>query len=92
MKQYNLVHESIYLTSAYQLPSFANIIGTLLKVSDQSSMDMGRITYESMRDVGMSDESMSWGLYKASRELRDECFQGAGTGEKFLYTKKFNLE
>jgi hypothetical protein len=32
---------------------------------------MARITYEGIRDGGMTDESACWGLHKATRELRD---------------------
>ncbi|KAF5608221.1 uncharacterized protein FSUBG_4757 [Fusarium subglutinans] len=72
MKRYNLVDESIHLISAYQLAGFRHVIGTLWKVSDQCCVDIARTTYETMRDLGLSDESVSWGVHQASRELRDK--------------------
>ncbi|KAF5557185.1 hypothetical protein FPHYL_7774 [Fusarium phyllophilum] len=72
MKRYNLVDESIHLISAYQLAGFRHVIGTLWKVSDQCCVDIARTTYEAMRDLGISDDSVSWGLHRASRELRDK--------------------
>ncbi|KAF5682502.1 hypothetical protein FCIRC_4936 [Fusarium circinatum] len=72
MKRYNLVDESIRLISAYQLAGFRHAIGTLWKVSDQCCVDIARTTYETMRESGLSDEGVSWGLHWASRELRDK--------------------
>lgn len=72
MKRYNLVDESIHLISAYQLAGFRHVIGTLWKVSDQCCVDIATTTYETMGDLGLSDESVSWGLHQASRELRDK--------------------
>ncbi|KLO91963.1 uncharacterized protein LW94_2661 [Fusarium fujikuroi] len=72
MKRHNLVDESIHLISAYQLAGFRHVIGTLWKVSDQCCVDIARTTYETMGDLGFSDESVSWGLHQASRELRDK--------------------
>ncbi|KAF5724523.1 hypothetical protein FMUND_697 [Fusarium mundagurra] len=72
MKRYNLVDESIHLISAYQLAGFRHVIGTLWKVSDQCCVDIARTTYETLRDSGLSDEGVSWGLHRASRELRDK--------------------
>ncbi|SPJ78341.1 uncharacterized protein FTOL_06730 [Fusarium torulosum] len=71
IKEYRLVNESVHLISAYQLAGFRHAIGTLWKVSDSHCVDMARVTYLSMRDMGLTDESVGWGLYQASRELRD---------------------
>ncbi|KAF5590856.1 hypothetical protein FPANT_5887 [Fusarium pseudoanthophilum] len=81
MKRYNLVDESIHLISAYQLAGFRHVIGTLWKVSDQCCVDMARTTYETMRDLGLSDDSVSWGLHQASRELRDKWVKGQKQGK-----------
>ncbi|KAJ8062014.1 hypothetical protein OCU04_009796 [Sclerotinia nivalis] len=62
--------ESIHLINAYQLTGFRHIIGTLWEVNDESCMDMTRITYEVMRDKGMSDESVYRRLHEAIRNLR----------------------
>ncbi|RBR07632.1 hypothetical protein FVER53590_28290 [Fusarium verticillioides] len=72
MKRYNLVDESIHLISVYQLAGFPHVIGTLWKVSDQCCVDVARTTYETMKDLGLNDDSVGWGLHRASRELRDK--------------------
>ncbi|TGO15144.1 hypothetical protein BPAE_0591g00040 [Botrytis paeoniae] len=63
--------ESIHLISAYQLAGFRHVIGTLWEVNDESCVAMTRVTYEVMRDKGMSDESVCRGLHEAIRELRN---------------------
>ncbi|PMD60760.1 uncharacterized protein K444DRAFT_652575 [Hyaloscypha bicolor E] len=63
--------ESIHLINACQISGFRHAIGTLWEVNDQVCVDMARITYEGMRDGGMTDESVCRGLHNASRELRD---------------------
>ncbi|KAI6764298.1 hypothetical protein HG530_008087 [Fusarium avenaceum] len=72
MKEYRLVDESVHLISAYQLAGFRHVIGTLWKVSDSHCVDMARVTCLNMRDMGMTVESVAWGLHQASRELRDD--------------------
>lgn len=64
------VDESIHLISACQLAGFCHVIGTLWEVNDECCEDMARITYEVIRDEGMTDESVCWGLHRATRELR----------------------
>ncbi|KAM0493461.1 hypothetical protein ACHAP8_009288 [Fusarium lateritium] len=80
MKQYDLVDESIHLISAYQLAGFRHVIGTLWKVSDQCCVDIARTTYESMKDSGLTDEGVSWGLHRASTELRDKWVKEQNKG------------
>jgi hypothetical protein len=63
--------ESIHLINACQISGFRHAIGTLWEVNDQVCVDIARITYEGMRDGGMTDESVCRGLHNASRELRD---------------------
>jgi hypothetical protein len=65
--------ESVHLISACQLAGFRHVIGTLWEVNDEFCVDMARNTYQAMRDGGMTDESVSSGLHKATRELRDQC-------------------
>ncbi|KAF4341814.1 hypothetical protein FBEOM_4271 [Fusarium beomiforme] len=65
------IDESIYHISAFQLAGFRHVIGTLWKVKDKHCVDVARITYEAIRDGGMTDESVCQGLHKATRELRD---------------------
>ncbi|KAK1456147.1 hypothetical protein CMEL01_16559 [Colletotrichum melonis] len=64
--------ESIHLTSAFQLAGFRHVIGTLWEVDDALCVDMARMTYEYMSEKGFSDESVSCGLHRAARRLRDE--------------------
>ncbi|KAM0243061.1 hypothetical protein ACHAP5_006937 [Fusarium lateritium] len=71
LKEYRLVDESVHLISAYQLAGFRHVIGTLWKVSDRHCVEMARVTYLCMRDMGMTNESVGWDLHQASRELRD---------------------
>ncbi|KAI8680494.1 CHAT domain-containing protein [Fusarium keratoplasticum] len=66
-----LMDESLHLISGFQLAGFRHVIGTLWEVQDELCVDMARITYEGMWERGMTDESVSWGLHKATRELRD---------------------
>jgi hypothetical protein len=76
IKNERLVDESIHLISAYQLAGFRHVIGTLWEVNDKACVDMARITYEGMRDGGMTDESVCLGLHRASRELRNRWLSG----------------
>ncbi|KAL5319062.1 hypothetical protein ACEPPN_014132 [Leptodophora sp. 'Broadleaf-Isolate-01'] len=64
--------ESIHLISAFQLAGFRHVVGTLWEVKDELCVDMARITYEGMRDGGMTDESVCRGLHQASRMLRNQ--------------------
>lgn len=76
IKDEKFFDESIHLISVYQLAGFRHVIGTLWEVNDEACVDIARITYEGMRDRGMSDESVCWSLYRASRELRDCWLSG----------------
>ncbi|RSL51964.1 hypothetical protein CEP53_008238 [Fusarium sp. AF-6] len=57
---------------------FRHVIGTLWEVQDELCVDMVRMTDEGMRERGMKDESVSWGLHKATRELRDRWVREMG--------------
>ncbi|EXA51106.1 hypothetical protein FOVG_03578 [Fusarium oxysporum f. sp. pisi HDV247] len=84
MKRYNLVDESIHLISAYQLAGFRHVVGTLWKVSDQCCVDIARTTHESLRDSGLSDGGVSWGLHRASKDLRDKWLEEQKQGRSSL--------
>ncbi|KAI3317266.1 CHAT domain-containing protein [Xylariaceae sp. AK1471] len=71
IKGEKFVDESIHLLSAFQLAGFRHVIGTLWNVNDEMCVDMARITYEAIRDGGLTDESVCRGLHKATIELRD---------------------
>jgi tetratricopeptide (TPR) repeat protein len=63
--------ESIHLITACQLAGFRHVIGTLWEVRDEMCVDIAKITYEGIRDGGMTDESVCRGLHNAIRQLRD---------------------
>nr|CEG05472.1 unnamed protein product [Fusarium clavum] len=65
------IDESIHLISACQLAGFRHIIGTLWKVQDEHCVDVARITYETIREGGMTDDSVCQGLHSATRAMRD---------------------
>ncbi|KAK4233950.1 CHAT domain-containing protein [Achaetomium macrosporum] len=76
------VDESIHLASAFQLAGFRHVVGTLWSVDDGLCVDMARMTYEYLRDKGMADESVSRGLHRATRTLRDEWVDGEGDARR----------
>ncbi|KAK3378914.1 CHAT domain-containing protein [Lasiosphaeria ovina] len=69
--------QNIHLISACQLAGFRNVIGTLWEVNDGICVDVARITYQGIRDGGMTDMSVCRALHRASRELRDRWLGGA---------------
>jgi tetratricopeptide (TPR) repeat protein/CHAT domain-containing protein len=71
IKDERFADESIHLISACQLAGFRHVIGTLWEVNDALCVDMTRITYEGMRDGGMTDKSVCLGLHNATISLRD---------------------
>ncbi|KAL5314488.1 hypothetical protein ACEPPN_017128 [Leptodophora sp. 'Broadleaf-Isolate-01'] len=72
IKDDRFVDESIHLVSAYQLAGFRHVVGTLWEVNDETCVDIARMTYEGMRDKGMTDEAVCWGLHTAIREVRNK--------------------
>ncbi|KAH7129154.1 CHAT domain-containing protein, partial [Dactylonectria macrodidyma] len=76
VKDKDFLDESIHLISAFQLAGFRHVIGTLWEVDDACSVDMAKITYQGIKDGGITDESVCWGLHNASRTLRDRWIQG----------------
>jgi tetratricopeptide (TPR) repeat protein len=71
----DFLDESIHLISACQLAGFRHVIGTLWEVNDELCTEMARLTYEGIRDGGMTDGSVCLGLHNASRELRNSWLQ-----------------
>ncbi|KAJ3572310.1 hypothetical protein NPX13_g5091 [Xylaria arbuscula] len=63
---------TIHLVGGCQIAGFRHVVGTLWEVVDRRCVDVARITYEAIREGGMTDESVCWGLHKAIRELRGE--------------------
>ncbi|PMD63284.1 uncharacterized protein K444DRAFT_661309 [Hyaloscypha bicolor E] len=82
VKDERYIDESVHLINACQLAGFRHVIGTLWEVSDTICIDMARITYEVIRDGGMTDESVCRGLHMASRALRDTWRSGSFLGNK----------
>ncbi|KAI1327069.1 hypothetical protein F5Y16DRAFT_410580 [Xylariaceae sp. FL0255] len=64
--------EGMHLANAFQLAGFRHVIGSLWEVRDMACADMARITYESIRADNATDQSVSRGLHKATRMLRDD--------------------
>jgi len=71
IKDDEFMDEGIHLISAFQMAGFRHVIGTLWEVDDGYCVDIARHTYEWMRDQGMTDESVCYGLHMATRVLRD---------------------
>lgn len=71
IKDDEFMDEGIHLISAFQMAGFRHVIGTLWEVDDGYCVDIARHTYEGMRDQGMTDESVCYGLHMATRALRD---------------------
>ncbi|KAH8661835.1 CHAT domain-containing protein [Ilyonectria robusta] len=74
------IDESIHLANGCQLAGFRHVVGTLWNVDDGLCVDMARMTYEFLRDEGMGDESISRGLHRATRTLRDQWVKGEDAG------------
>ncbi|KAH6646219.1 CHAT domain-containing protein [Truncatella angustata] len=72
----SFVDEGIHLISGYQLMGFRHVIGTLWEVDDGLCAEVAKVTYEVMRDGALGDVSVSLGLHKATRELRDRSLHG----------------
>ncbi|KAI1736296.1 CHAT domain-containing protein [Xylaria scruposa] len=68
----DLADEAIHLIGALQLAGFRHVVGTLWKVSDEHCLHVARILYETLRDEGMTDISVSRGLHRAIKQLRDK--------------------
>lgn len=79
VKEDRFIDESIHLIIAFQLAGFRHVIGTLWEVNDESCVDMSRITYEAMRQGGLTDDSVCQGLHRAARELRDSWVHSLAT-------------
>jgi len=83
--------ESIHLITACQLAGFRHVIGTLWEVRDEICVDITKITYEGIRDGGMTDESVCRGLHNATRQLRDRWLSTpVDTGRASRLIRKVN--
>jgi tetratricopeptide (TPR) repeat protein len=63
--------ENIHLISACHLAGFRHVIGTLWEVNDQTCMDIAKVTYETIKEGDLEDESVSLGLHRSIVILRD---------------------
>ena len=77
MHNYQLADENIHLISGFLLAGFRHVIGTLWEVQDAVCVDMARLTYESMKERGLSDVSVAWALHNATRTLRDRWVESS---------------
>ncbi|KAF3034661.1 hypothetical protein E8E12_001700 [Didymella heteroderae] len=88
--------ESIHLISACQLAGFRHVIGTLWEVEDgKSCLLMARIIYEEILHQGMTDPSVSVGLHKATRVLRDNWLRDRASivqGRSLVEKEEASLE
>ncbi|KAH8722555.1 hypothetical protein GQ44DRAFT_353570 [Phaeosphaeriaceae sp. PMI808] len=82
MKDEKLLDESIHLINACQLAGFRHVVGTLWEVNNESCVDMARLTYEAMKDGGMTDSSVCLGLHRATRKLQDHWRNSSTTLER----------
>ncbi|KAL9572387.1 hypothetical protein ACKAV7_003588 [Fusarium commune] len=80
----HLADEGIHLINGFHTAGFRHVIGTLWEVKDEICVDMARITYEGMMQNGMTDEAVSRGLHKASRQLRDRWVTMAGIDHRTI--------
>ncbi|KAK6360409.1 hypothetical protein TWF730_006551 [Orbilia blumenaviensis] len=64
--------EGINLTNAFQLAGFRHVIGTLWSVSDRHCVQVAKTLYNTLKEQGMNDAAVRWGLHRAIRELRDD--------------------
>ncbi|KAK9418571.1 putative CHAT domain-containing protein [Seiridium unicorne] len=72
IKEEKFFDESIHLVRACQVAGFRHVIGTLWEVNDRHCVDMARLTYQEIMRKGLTDDSVSWGLHVATRQLRDD--------------------
>ena len=77
IKTNELLDENVHLISACQLAGFRHVVGTLWEVHDEMCVDISRITYEGIRDGGMTDLSVRQGLHQACRELREQWLKSS---------------
>ncbi|KAI1460607.1 hypothetical protein F4805DRAFT_416453 [Annulohypoxylon moriforme] len=57
----DLADESIHPIGALQLAGFRHIVGTLWNVSEEYCVHVARVLYETLRDEGLTDTSISRG-------------------------------
>ncbi|KAF3013212.1 hypothetical protein E8E14_005203 [Neopestalotiopsis sp. 37M] len=72
---YTSTDENIHLCNACQLAGFRHVIGTLWTVDDELCVTMARLVYQTLHEKDFTDESVSYALHVASRELRDNWVQ-----------------
>ncbi|KAJ3577303.1 hypothetical protein NPX13_g3264 [Xylaria arbuscula] len=82
VKDSRFLDESIHLISACQLAGFRHTIGTLWNVKDETSVEMARLTYESLRNEGLKDEAVCKCLHSATRTLRDSWLKSMAQPER----------
>ncbi|OQD60743.1 hypothetical protein PENPOL_c021G01741 [Penicillium polonicum] len=66
-----LIDETLHLIAGYQIAGFRHVIGTLWEVNDKTCVDVATILYSCLNERKMTDASVSGGLHRASRKLRE---------------------
>ncbi|CAG8428350.1 unnamed protein product [Penicillium salamii] len=66
-----LIDEALHLIAGYQIAGFRHVVGTLWEVNDETCVDVATILYSCLKERNMTDDSVSEGLHRASRKLRD---------------------
>jgi CHAT domain-containing protein len=66
-----LIDEALHLIAGYQIAGFRHVIGTLWEVNDETCVDAATILYSCVKERNMIDASVSEGLHRASRKLRE---------------------
>lgn len=95
IKDNRSVDEGVQLTSACQLAGFRHVIGTLWEVNDEMCLDVARDTYDAIREKGMTDDSVCWGLHRAITNLRNSWLaktELANRGERSVKELRTSVE
>jgi len=71
IRDQKVLDDSIHLISAFQVAEFRHVIGTFVGGYDELCVNVARITYETMKKKGFTDDSVCGGLHLATREHRD---------------------
>jgi hypothetical protein len=74
-----LIDEGMHLVNACQLAGFRHVVGTLWDVSDEHCVDVATILYSTLREKGLTDEAVYYGLHREVRCLRDKDLRGGNS-------------
>lgn len=77
--------ESVHMISAFQLAGFRNVVGSLWEVEDEYSMCAAETIYTTLKDKGMSSDSVCIGVHRATRLLREKWYSSKQLGNPNNY-------